>query len=316
MNIIEAKDLKMYFPIPSNRKVIVRAVDGVSFGIPAGRTFGLVGESGCGKSTTARMLIKLYTPTAGQILFNGEDITRAKGEALKQVRRNIQMVFQDPYASLHPRMTVAATVTDPMRIYKTGTEQAMNKRLNELMELVGLDPRFTKRYPHEFSGGQRQRIGIARALALNPQLVILDEPVSALDVSVQSQILNLMKSLQKELNLTYLFISHNLGVIDYMCDDIAVMYLGHIVEQASRQELFGAPRHPYTLALLNAVPEINLNQRKERPILGGDIPSPTAPPPGCTFHTRCPLATDICRRQAPPARAISDSHQVYCWHAK
>ena len=301
-----------------NKKVIIKAVDGVSFQIPEGHTFGLVGESGCGKSTTARMLIKLYTPTDGQILFNEQDITHLRGADLKEYRRNVQMVFQDPYASLNPRMTVAKTITDPMKIYKIGTPQEMQDRLNRLMELVGLDPRFARRYPHEFSGGQRQRIGVARALALNPKLVVLDEPVSALDVSVQSQILNLLKSLQQELGLTYLFISHNLGVVDYMCDTIAVMYLGRIVEQATRKELFESPQHPYTKALLSAVPVIEKTRSntKTRTILSGDIPSPANPPSGCSFHTRCPLVCEQCTQQIPPPISITNTHSVYCWKAK
>ena len=312
MNLVEAKDLKMHFPMRGNKKVTIKAVDGVSFDIPAGQTFGLVGESGCGKSTTARMLIKLYQPTGGQLLFDGEDATVLKGEDLHRYRRNVQMVFQDPYASLNPRMTVEKTILDPMKIHHTGTEQEMTQRMEQLMELVGLDPRFAKRYPHEFSGGQRQRIGIARALALNPKLLILDEPVSALDVSVQSQILNLLKGLQKELNLTYLFISHNLSVVDYMCENIAVMYLGRVVEQATRKELFETPRHPYTQALLSAIPSIDGRLSEDRVFLSGDIPSPANPPSGCTFHTRCPYARPECGQAVPGAACLSDTHKVYC----
>lgn len=312
MSLVEVKDLKMYFPMKGNKKVTIKAVDGVSLSVEEGKTFGLVGESGCGKSTTARSIIKLYQPTGGQVIFDGQDITNLKGEDLKQFRKKVQMVFQDPYASLNPRMTVAQTIMDPMRIHSIGTEEEMRKRMNELMELVGLDPRFAGRYPHEFSGGQRQRIGIARALALNPKLVVLDEPVSALDVSVQSQILNLLKSLQKELNLTYLFISHNMSVVDYMCEDIAVMYLGHIVEQAGRKELFESPKHPYTQALLSAIPSINSRISEDTVFLAGDIPSPANPPSGCTFHTRCPYATEECSKCVPERFDITDTHKVYC----
>ena len=313
VNLVEAKGLRMYFPMRGNKKVTIKAVDGVTFNIPKGKTVGLVGESGCGKSTTARMIIKLYDPTSGEILFEGRDTTQIKGADLEAYRRDVQMVFQDPYASLNPRMTVQETIMDPMIIHKLGTEAEMKARVNELMELVGLDPRFAKRYPHEFSGGQRQRIGIARALALNPKLLILDEPVSALDVSVQSQILNLLKRLQKELDLTYLFISHNLSVVDYMCDHIAVMYLGRIVEQAGREELFANPRHPYTKALLAAVPSIDGNRLgDEKDFLGGDIPSPANPPSGCTFHTRCPYATEQCKCEVPGPHELSGTHKVYC----
>ena len=312
-NLVETKGLRMYFPMRGNKKVTIKAVDGVTFNIPKGKTVGLVGESGCGKSTTARMIIKPYDPTSGEIRFEGRDTTTIKGEDLAAYRRDVQMVFQDPYASLNPRMTVQETIMDPMIIHKLGTEAEMKARVAELMELVGLDPRFAKRYPHEFSGGQRQRIGIARALALKPKLLILDEPVSALDVSVQSQILNLLKSLQKELNLTYLFISHNLSVVDYMCDHIAVMYLGRIVEQATREELFANPRHPYTKALLAAVPSIDGNRLgDERDFLGGDIPSPANPPSGCTFHTRCPYATEQCKCEVPGPNSLSETHKVYC----
>ncbi len=312
MNLVEARNLKMHFGMKGNKKVTIKAVDDVSFDIEEGKTFGLVGESGCGKSTTARMLIKLYEPTSGQILFDGQDVTKLKGNALKDYRRNVQMVFQDPYASLNPRMTVEATILDPLKIHHQGTQEEMLNRVHELMELVGLDPRFGRRYPHEFSGGQRQRIGIARALALNPKLVILDEPVSALDVSVQSQILNLLKDLQKRFNLTYLFISHNLSVVDYMCENIGVMYLGHIVEQATRKELFENPRHPYTQALLSAIPSIESRLSEDTEFLSGDIPSPSNPPSGCPFHTRCQYARPECSQTAPGPVNLSDTHKVYC----
>ncbi len=312
MYLLETKDLKVHFPMKNDKKVVIKAVDGVSFQVPEGKTFGLVGESGCGKSTTARAIIRLYQPTGGDVLFGGKNIANLKGRELKDYRRNVQMVFQDPYASLNPRMTVSQTIMDPMKIYKTGTNEEMQQRVYELMELAGLDKRFAKRFPHEFSGGQRQRIGIARALALNPKLVILDEPVSALDVSVQSQILNLLKELQQELNLTYLFISHNLSVVDYMCENIAVMYLGRIVEQASRKELFQNPKHPYTQALLSAIPSIDHQLTGEEKFLTGDIPSPAAPPSGCTFHTRCPYAKERCKKEVPQKTQISETHMAFC----
>lgn len=312
MYLLETNDLKVHFPMKNNKRVVIKAVDGVSFKIPEGKTFGLVGESGCGKSTTARAIIRLYQPTAGEILFGGKNIAGLKGKELKGYRKNVQMVFQDPYASLNPRMTVNETIMDPMKIYQMGTKEEMQKRVYGLMELVGLDQRFARRYPHEFSGGQRQRIGIARALALNPQLVILDEPVSALDVSVQSQILNLLKDLQKELKLTYLFISHNLSVVDYMCENIAVMYLGRIVEQASREELFQNPKHPYTQALLSAIPSIDHQLTGEEEFLTGDIPSPSNPPSGCTFHPRCPHACDKCKKEPPKEIQITETHRAFC----
>lgn len=312
MYLLETNNLKVHFPMKNDKKVVIKAVDGVSFRIPEGKTFGLVGESGCGKSTTARAIIRLYQPTSGEITFGEKNIANLKGKELKEYRRNVQMVFQDPYASLNPRMTVNQTIMDPMKIYKTGTQEEMQKRVYELLELVGLDQRFAKRFPHEFSGGQRQRIGIARALALNPKLVILDEPVSALDVSVQSQILNLLKDLQNELKLTYLFISHNLSVVDYMCENIAVMYLGRVVEQASREELFKNPKHPYTQALLSAIPSIDHQLTGEEKYLTGDIPSPANPPSGCTFHTRCPYACEKCRTELPGRKEISKTHTVYC----
>lgn len=312
MYLLETNNLKVHFPVKNDRKTVIKAVDGVSFRIPAGKTFGLVGESGCGKSTTARAIIRLYRPTSGEVLLEGKDIAALKGKELKEYRKNVQMVFQDPYASLNPRMTVNETIIDPMKIYHTGTKEEMQSRVYELMELVGLDKRLAKRFPHEFSGGQRQRIGIARALALNPKLVILDEPVSALDVSVQSQILNLLKDLQKELNLTYLFISHNLSVVDYMCEHIAVMYLGHIVEQASREELFQNPKHPYTQALLSAIPSIETQWTGEEQFLTGDIPSPANPPSGCAFHTRCPYVSEKCKSKIPEKIQLSDTHFAFC----
>lgn len=312
MNLVEMTGIKKYFPLKNNKKVVIKAVDDITFAIPHGTTFGLVGESGCGKSTTARLLIKLYPLTAGKIVFDGKDITDLKKTEQLDFRREMQMVFQDPYASLNPRMTVEEAITDPLKIYNIGTDEEQREKLFELMGLVGLDKRYARRYPHEFSGGQRQRIGIARALALNPKLVILDEPVSALDVSVQSQVLNLLLSLQEQLQLTYLFISHNLNVINYMCEIIAVMYLGRIVELARREDLYNNPAHPYTQALLSAVPTTNIDKPSNKILLSGDLPSQADPPGGCSFHTRCRCATDICSKQIPQQSVIADGHIIYC----
>ncbi len=312
--LLQVKDLQMHFPLRNNKKVVIKAVNGVSFEVKKGQTLGLVGESGCGKTTTARMIIRLYKPSSGDIIFNGQNISNLNDKQLQPFRRDIQMVFQDPYASLHPRMTVEKIILDPMLVHNIGTPAQRQERLAELMELVGLDIRFAQRYPHEFSGGQRQRISIARALALNPQLLLLDEPVSALDVSVQSQILNLLQSLQESLGIAYIFISHNLSVVDYMCQEIIVMYLGRIVEQASREELFNNPAHPYTQALLSAIPSMDIHQSKQKIILKGDIPSPANPPGGCCFHTRCPKADAKCQTELPPPVQLNDNHLVYCWH--
>ena len=310
--LLEVKELKKHFPVKGAPSAPVRAVDGVSFNIEQGKTFGMVGESGCGKSTVARAIIKLCDITAGNILFEGEDITRLSSTKQKMFRKNVQMVFQDPYASLNPRMTVRRTLIDPLNIYKVGTPAARRERVRELLSLVGLDERYARRYPHEFSGGQRQRIGIARAIALSPKLVVLDEPVSALDVSIQAQVLNLLKELQEKLGLTYLFISHDLSVIEYMCDHIGVMYLGHIVESGSREDIFVNHMHPYTKALLSAIPTLNPKERTEHIILKGEIPSPTNPPAGCHFSTRCEYVQDICRTQPPPTKTVSEGHFTRC----
>jgi oligopeptide transport system ATP-binding protein len=280
----------------------VRAVDGVSFTINEGETLGLVGESGSGKTTIGRTLIRLYKPTAGQILFRGKDLAKLQGEDLRRVRQDAQMVFQDPYASLNPRYTIGSLIAEPMYIFKTASPQEIRDRTIELLRVVGLRPEYVDRYPHEFSGGQRQRIAIARALSINPDLVIADEPVSALDVSVRAQVLNLLERLQTQFNLTYLFISHDLSVVRHVSDRIAVMYLGKIVELADRDEIYAAPKHPYTKALLSAIPipDPQVERQRHRIILSGDLPSPIKIPSGCRFHTRCPMAQQICREIEPP----------------
>jgi oligopeptide/dipeptide ABC transporter ATP-binding protein len=308
--LLEVNDLVKHFP-PPGRDRRVQAVNGVSFAVSAGQTFGLVGESGCGKSTLARLIVRLYRETAGTVFFEGLNITALRRRSLKDFRRQAQMVFQDPYASLNPRMTVRSTLLDPLRVYRVGTARQQEGRVEELLGLVGLDRRYAARYPHEFSGGQRQRIAIARALALSPRLIVLDEPVSALDVSVQAQILNLLAELQQKFGLTYLFISHDLSVVEYMCDHIGVMYLGCIVEKGEREDIFQRCRHPYTRALLSAVPAPG-GAAGEQIILGGDPPSPADPPAGCHFSPRCPQAAEICRREKPPLRDLSPTHAAAC----
>ncbi|MHB1391718.1 MAG: ABC transporter ATP-binding protein [Clostridia bacterium] len=310
--ILEVKDLKKHFPIRGKKDMRVKAVDGVNFSIEQGETFGLVGESGCGKTTVARLIIRLYQETSGEIICNGTDITKLKKSEMKKFRRDIQMVFQDPYASLNPRMTVERTLIDPLNIHGIGTPEERKKRVLELLEVVGLDKRYAKRYPHEFSGGQRQRIGIARALALNPKFIILDEAVSALDVSIQSQIINLLQELQERYKLTYLFISHDLSVIEYMCSTIGVMYLGKIVEIGTKDDIFRNQKHPYTQALLSAIPTLDIENKKKAIILKGDLPSPSNPPSGCAFHTRCGKAMEICKSEVPPTVLIDGVHSVVC----
>lgn len=314
--ILEAKNIKKHFPIRKGlllREVArVKAVDDVSLTVRKGETLGLVGESGCGKSTLGRTLIRLYEPTAGTIDFDGQNFLKLKGSALRKKRKNMQMIFQDPYASLDPRMTVGQIIRQPMDIHNVGTVAERGQRVLELIELVGLRKAHVNRYPHEFSGGQRQRISIARAIALNPELIICDEPVSALDVSIQAQILNLLKDLQEKLNLTYVFISHDLSVIEHTCDRIAVMYLGKIVEIAERDELFKNPQHPYTQALIAAIPRVGAGKKKIKKSLGGEVPSPINPPSGCSFHTRCPYKMDICSVQTPVLEGAG-SHQKACW---
>jgi oligopeptide transport system ATP-binding protein len=322
--LLEVSGLKVHFPI--TRGIVierhvgdVRAVDGVTLTLRRGETLGLVGESGCGKSTFGRAILRLYRPTAGRIVFEGQDITTLEGAALRAVRRRMQMIFQDPYASLNPRMTVGGIVGEPLDIHAIGTRTERRHRVQELFEIVGLDPAYAERYPHEFSGGQRQRVGVARALAVNPDLIVADEPVSALDVSIQAQIVNLLERLQAQFQLTYLFIAHDLSVVRHISDRIAVMYLGRIVELAPSRELYDAPRHPYTVALISAVPipDPAVESKRRRIILTGDVPNPAAPPPGCHFHTRCWLRERLgnpaeCVEVEPQLRVVSPGHEVAC----
>lgn len=314
--ILEVNDLKQYYPIKGGffKRTIghVKAVDGISFKIFEGETMGLVGESGCGKSTAGRTILRLHDATAGQIKFCGEDITNIKGNALRNARKGFQMVFQDPYASLNPMQMVGDIVGEPIRNYYGKSMKEIEHEVKDLLRKVGLNEDAYYKYAHEFSGGQRQRIGIARALALKPKLIIADEPVSALDVSVQSQVLNIMDDLQKEFNLSYLFIAHDLSVVKHVSDYIGVMYLGHIVEQGPAEEIYRNPQHPYTKALISAIPEIDPLKRKERIILKGDLPSPSNPPTGCPFHTRCPVAQEVCKTIDPQPVKVSDRHYASC----
>jgi oligopeptide transport system ATP-binding protein len=318
--LIEVRGLVKYFPIRKGvlqREVArVHAVDDVSFSVREGETLGLVGESGCGKSTLGRTIVRLYEPTAGQVIFQGRDISDLGARALRPLRREMQMVFQDPYASLNPRKRVGSIIGDPMKIHHTADRNERKARVQELLETVGLSPEHYNRFPHEFSGGQRQRIGIARALSLHPKLVIADEPVSALDVSIQSQMLNLLEDLQNEFRLTYIFIAHDLGVVRHVSDRIAVMYLGKIVELSPGEELYRRPIMPYTEALLSAVPipDPDLAARRERIVLQGDVPSPIDPPSGCRFHPRCRYATEICREIEPPLVDYGGGHLAACHH--
>lgn len=314
--VLEVNDLKKYFPVTSGffRRTVghVKAVDGVSFHLDAGETLGIVGESGCGKSTTGRMIMRLTQPTAGNILFDGKDISKARGRELHESRRKSQMVFQDPYASLNPKMSVGNTVAEPLIVNHVLSRKQAFDRAGQLLETVGLRSHDLNRYPHEFSGGQRQRIGIARALALNPKLIVADEAVSALDVSIQSQILNLLMDLKNEFNLSYLFISHNLAVVRHISDRVGVMYLGHMVEIGPKNSLYTDPLHPYTQALLSAAPEPRRVKRRERIILQGDVPSPANPPMGCPFHTRCPRVMDVCKVERPVIKEMHPEHFVAC----
>lgn len=317
--IVQVQDVKKYFPITKGlfRRVVgeVKALDGVSLDIRRGETLGLVGESGCGKSTLGRAILQLHTLTEGKVYFEGEDLTTMSAEELRLRRNQMQIVFQDPYASLNPRMSVRATLEEPLVIHKIGTPVERSERVAELLHRVGLNPQFANRFPHEFSGGQRQRIGIARALALNPSFIVADEPISALDVSIQAQVVNLLQDLQSEYNLTYLFITHDLGMVRHICDRVAVMYLGKIVEVAPVEELYTAPVHPYTQALLSAlpVPDPAIEKQRRRIILQGDVPSPANPPLGCNFNTRCPWAYDRCFADEPALQEIGPGHYVSCF---
>ena len=321
--VLEIRDLRMYFPVRSAgiiRRTIghVQAVDGVSFQVPRGGSLGLVGESGCGKSTTGRLITRLYEPTAGSINFDGKNIAKTSSRGLKPLRREIQMIFQDPYTSLNPRHTVGSIVGAPLAIHNMLPKDKILPRVQELLEIVGLNPEHYNRYPHEFSGGQRQRIGIARALTLQPKLLVADEPVSALDVSIQAQVINLLQEVQAEFNIAFLFIAHDLAVVRHFCPEVAVMYLGKIVEIADRDSLYNHPNHPYTQALLSAVPDVRqaaIGGRRDRIRLEGDVPSPINPPSGCRFRTRCAIAQEICARVEPPLLQIGKRHKVACHFA-
>ncbi|MGK7905623.1 MAG: ABC transporter ATP-binding protein [Synechococcus sp.] len=318
--LVSVENLKVYFPVKKGviwqRQVgQVKAVDGLTFTIHRGETLGLVGESGCGKSTAGRAILQMERPTSGQVYFDNTELTSMSGEPLRHQRRRMQMIFQDPYASLNPRMTVGGIVGEPLTVHGLAKGKAMRDRVRELLEMVGLDPQHVHRYPHEFSGGQRQRIVIARALAANPDFIIGDEPIAALDVSIQAQVINLLQKLQADLGLTYLFIAHDLSVVRHLADRVAVMYLGHIVELADRVSLYENPLHPYTQSLLSAVPipDPILEAKRERIILSGDVPSPLNPPEGCCFHTRCPFAKPECMQEpAPEFRFVGPGHQVAC----
>jgi oligopeptide transport system ATP-binding protein len=317
--LVRVESLKKYFPITRGiviqRQVgAIKAVDEVTFNVYQGETLGLVGESGCGKSTTGRTILQLYRPTAGNVYFEGEDLVAMKGERLRRQRRRMQMIFQDPYASLNPRMTVGSIVGEPLEVHNVAGGKERQERVQELLEMVGLNPYFVNRYPHEFSGGQRQRIGVARALALNPSFIVCDEPISALDVSIQAQVVNLLEELQEQLGLTYLFIAHDLSMVRHISDRVAVMYLGKIVELTDRDTLYANPQHPYTEALLSAVPipDPEVEETRKRIILEGDVPSPANPPAGCNFNTRCAKVMDVCHRVDPEFKEIAPGHWCAC----
>jgi oligopeptide transport system ATP-binding protein len=321
-SLLRVEGLTMHFPIKRGvfqRTVgYVHAVDGVNFDIRTGETLGLVGESGCGKSTTGRAILQLYKPTAGHVYFGDVDLTEIKGEELRVMRRKMQMIFQDPYASLNPRMTVEEIVGEPLIVHNLAKGREVRERVKDLLGLVGLNPAYVDRYPHEFSGGQRQRIGVARALSLQPDLIICDEPISALDVSIQAQVVNLLEDLQEKFGLTYLFIAHDLSMVRHISDRVAVMYLGVIMELAERSEVYAHPLHPYTQALLSAVPipDPMVEENRQRIILTGDVPSPINPPSGCRFRTRCPIAAEICAEQKPEFREVLPDHFVACHYAE
>lgn len=316
-DLVQIRDLVKYFPVKGGifQRVVawVQAVDHVSFTIREGETVGLVGESGCGKTTVGRCILRLIEPTAGSILFEGVDIMTLQGKELKEMRRNMQIIFQDPYSSLDPRLPIGESIAEGLHIHNIGTPKERFAIVIEMLRKVGLEDYHARRYPHEFSGGQRQRIGIARALALKPKFIVADEPVSALDVSIQSQVLNILKELQREFGLTYLFIAHNLSVVEHISDRVAVMYLGKLAELAERRELFRNPLHPYTQALMSAIPIPDPKLKRERIILQGDVPSPLNPPKGCRFHPRCPVALEHCSVAEPPFREVSPDHWVACW---
>jgi oligopeptide/dipeptide ABC transporter ATP-binding protein len=316
-DLIQVNHLVKYFPVRAGflQKVVaqVQAVDDVSFNVREGETLGLVGESGCGKTTVGRTMLRLVEPTSGAVAYKGQDILKLRGRELKEMRRNMQIIFQDPYASLDPRMPIGESVMEGLNIHNIGTRRERFEIMIETLRKVGLEDYHARRYPHEFSGGQRQRIGIARALALRPRFIVCDEPVSALDVSIQSQVLNILNDLQNEFGLTYLFIAHNLSVVEHISDRVAVMYLGKMVELADRDELYRNPLHPYTIALMSAIPIPEPGLKRERTILKGDVPSPLNPPKGCRFHPRCPVAMDICSRDEPVFKESAPDHFVACW---
>lgn len=316
--ILKVDNLKVYFPVSNGflkKKSYVKAVDGISFEIKKGETFGLVGESGCGKSTTGRAIVKIYKPTDGKVEFEGKDVTKIKGSDVKQFKKDMQMIFQDPYASLNPRMTVGEIIREPMDIHGIyDTKEEREKRVRELLEIVGLKPDHIRRYPHEFSGGQRQRIGIARTLALNPKFIVCDEPISALDVSIQAQVINLLEDIQEKMGISYLFIAHDLSMVKHISDRIGVMYLGNMVEVGNSDDVYHHPLHPYTQALLSSVPipDPKAAGMKKRIVLEGELPSPIDPPSGCVFRTRCPKATERCAQEKPKLRSV-DGRQVACF---
>jgi len=313
--LVEVKNLKKWFLVgksPLGKKELVRAVDGVSFYIQKKEILGLVGESGCGKTTCGKVILRILDPTAGSIFFDGQEISHLPKKEMQKFRKRMMIIYQDPFGSLDPRMTIGASIVEPMEVHKIGSKQEREERVIEIMEKVGLFPDQINRYPHEFSGGQRQRIGIARALATNPEFIVADECVSALDVSIRAQIINLLQNLQKEFGLTLLFVTHDLSVIKHICDRVAVMYLGKIVESAPKIDLFNNPKHPYTRALLSAIPIPDPKDRKKREILMGDIPSPINPPSGCRFHTRCPQVKQICKEEEPPLQSSNNLHYVAC----